>query len=452
MRRLPAEAGASGAMVKVLVVVSVAVAATLAGHVPRAAAATLEPTTTADVVDPADGLLSLREAVRQADEAPGADTIDLVAGATYTLDEPCGEIQDGDGANLLDDLDHLGPDDLMVTGDGSTIRQSIADPGCWQARVLDMGAGTLTVVGVTITGGHVDDPCFGYSFIGTGPLLCMNALGPHRGQGGGIGAEGPVVLDHATVEGNAAGDTPGGGVWSASSVTAVDATIEGNDAFWGGGLASSGPITVDRSTVAANRAVGLPYVFAPFLFPAAGGGLWSDEAVTLRNSTVTGNRVPGRIAVPPGSGRLQRVRGSGGGVWAGGHLDLTHVTVADNRADRGANLFVEDEGLGSFGSAIGLGKPGARSCAVGGGATSAGYNVVAVGRCRLGAGPGDLVGQAPFALGPLAANGGPTRTRLPGDEALSTIPPSACTVAPADQRGVTRPDGPSCEAGSVEVP
>ncbi len=57
-------------------------------------------------IDGDDGLLTLHEAVRQADETSGADTITLATGAEYVLDEPCGQIQDGDEANLLDDSDN----------------------------------------------------------------------------------------------------------------------------------------------------------------------------------------------------------------------------------------------------------------------------------------------------------------------------------------------------------
>lgn len=415
-----------------------------------AAAATISPTTTADVVDAGDGLLSLREAVRQADETPGPDTVALSAGTEYVLDEACAEIQDGDVANTLDDLDHLGADDLTVTGDHSTIRQSLADSSCWQARVLDMGAGALTVTGVTLTGGHVDDPCWSYGAIGTGPLLCAQALGTHRGRGGAISADGPVVLDHTVITDNSAGDTAGGGVWSATSITATDSSVNLGDGSLGGGLAADGPITLERSTVAANRAVGVPHVATPSV--ARGGGVWATGAVTVRNSTVAANRVPGRVPVPVEGQPPMRLRGAGGAVWSGGRLELEHATVTGNRADIGSNLFVEDEGLGSFASVIGRGKPGARTCAVTGPSASQGYNVVLGAPCRLGAGPGDEVRRVRVPLGPLADNGGPTPTRLPGDTSLSIVAPSACTVLTVDQRGEARPQGPACEAGAVEVP
>ena len=54
-------------------------------------------------------------------------------------------------------------------------------------------------------------------------------------------------------------------------------------------------------------------------------------------------------------------------------------------------------------------------------------------------------------LGPLSDNGGPTQTMalLPGSPALDA---GTLTCYPADQRGVTRPQGAACEIGAYEVP
>jgi hypothetical protein len=58
------------------------------------------------------------------------------------------------------------------------------------------------------------------------------------------------------------------------------------------------------------------------------------------------------------------------------------------------------------------------------------------------------------ALGPLANNGGPTLTHLPGAPVLNAIPNGVndCgTTVTLDQRQLPRPSGGACEKGSVEV-
>lgn len=61
-------------------------------------------------------------------------------------------------------------------------------------------------------------------------------------------------------------------------------------------------------------------------------------------------------------------------------------------------------------------------------------------------------------LGPLHDNGGPTFTLalLPGSPAIDHIPADDCTdvdgnAVTIDQRGVSRPQGPSCDIGAFEV-
>ena len=54
-------------------------------------------------------------------------------------------------------------------------------------------------------------------------------------------------------------------------------------------------------------------------------------------------------------------------------------------------------------------------------------------------------------LGPLADNGGPTQTQalLPGSPAIDSADDSACPAT--DQRGVSRPQGASCDVGAYEA-
>lgn len=81
----------------------------------------------------------------------------------------------------------------------------------------------------------------------------------------------------------------------------------------------------------------------------------------------------------------------------------------------------------------------------------AGYNLDSGSTCAF-ARPTDLTGASPR-LGPLAANGGPTRTLAPGPGSPAIdhggTPATGCPAT--DQRGVPRPQGPACDIGAVEV-
>ena len=87
---------------------------------------------------------------------------------------------------------------------------------------------------------------------------------------------------------------------------------------------------------------------------------------------------------------------------------------------------------------------------MGGTITSLGYNYGSDTTCNLTA-ASDVTNSDPL-LGPLADNGGPTRTHALqiGSMAIDAIPAITCDVS-SDQRGVPRPQGEACDIGSFEL-
>ncbi len=87
---------------------------------------------------------------------------------------------------------------------------------------------------------------------------------------------------------------------------------------------------------------------------------------------------------------------------------------------------------------------------------SSGYNLLgSVAGCTFTPETGDQAGVASFLLGPLASNGGPTKTHalLSGSPALNAAYPgsgSGVPCPPADQRGVPRPREGRCDIGAYE--
>ncbi|QDS89046.1 Calx-beta domain protein [Rosistilla ulvae] len=98
-------------------------------------------------------------------------------------------------------------------------------------------AGTLTVVGSTISGNRIE-----------------NVGLPDYGGGMSIRSAGTVVIINSTVSGNRGG-AGGGGINSNGSLTMVNSTVTGNTAVNGGGIARGiGTTTIINSIVAGNTA------------------------------------------------------------------------------------------------------------------------------------------------------------------------------------------------------
>ncbi len=274
------------------------------------------------------------------------------------------------------------------------------------------------------------------------------------GRGGGVMTLDPMTFTDCTFELNTAvGD--GGGLYIYTEDAVVDvyrtdfiantATNGGGmQNFWGdltlrqvgvwdnvasssgGGIDNQGLMLVRRSAVFDNSA-------------ATGAGIrnyWTHADLTLENVTVSGN-----VAT-----------GTGGGVWVDSSsvADFNNVTIASNTGTTGGLV-----GSGTttvtntiLGDNLDLGGA-ASDCS--GGFTSSSYNVVeSVGACVIGgAATADTYGVGP-GLGILVNNGGrtPTHALLTASPARNTGNNATCLTA--DQRGVARPLGGTCDRGAYE--
>jgi hypothetical protein len=239
-----------------------------------------------------------------------------------------------------------------------------------------------------------------------------------------------IVTDTRVTGGNQAGGLGGGIEADTDDITLIRSTVAGNQSSTGGGVAAI-RVTLVASTVSGNTA------------SSTGGGIWVDQTLDATNSTITGNSA--------GT--------SGGGVAVvNTSITLLYVTVVGNTAPIGANLQLQDgsDALISAASVIGDPLGGGADCDVDDGAvtTSQGYNFSSDASCGFGAGPGDRSAAGDPGVGALAANGGPTPTMLPGP-ASPLLDGVDCAATPvvvtSDQRGITRPQGPACDIGAVEV-
>ena len=360
----------------------------------------------------------------------GGGTLDLTADCTYTL--TTGPFSDGSGP----------PDGLPVItgattihGNGATITRGTSAPAFRLVEVAS--SGSLTADHLTLSHGSE----------GGGGVNQIALLG-----GGGIDNNGSVTITYSTVSDNTS-TSDGGGIENRGAMTLTNSTVSDNSTgraglpFNGGGIDNSGTMTITNSTVSGNQSTANGGGIENGGFNNAGG------TMTIANSTVAGNSATGVQAT------------SGGGVDNfRGTLTLTNSTVAGNSAtftfhggdDLGGG------GIGSTGVMLTLtstivannldGNCYRRQPQVI--AVDGGYNLDSDGTCGL-ALSSDKSGVNPNLL-PLGTYGGPTLTMEPqaSSPAIDAIPPgtNGCgTTITTDQRGVTRPQGPGCDIGSVEV-
>jgi CSLREA domain-containing protein len=336
-----------------------------------APAATIQPDTNLDQLDPGnDGACSLREAVQAINNAANFgncvativpdgygtnDRINLPA-ATYTLSID-GTNED---ANATGDLDVTKPITIARTGVGTvTLSQALATDD----RILDSHDVALTLLDLTVSGGEItSNTLVGGNIRFTGNGLAdelrlnnvdvtgglVNAAG--GGTGGGISAttQGPVVLENGSaISGNTAGGVVGSpgnggglnvvGSGPSATVTVTDSQITGNMAGYLGGAGTTGngggarlsalaTITLTNVTVDGNRAGGGGGD------TGQGGGLLIDggsaPVVTASGGAVTHNHA--------GGGTSASAVGFGGGIYftptGGGSLSVQNASIDDNIA------------------------------------------------------------------------------------------------------------------------
>ena len=310
-------------------------------------------TTFDDVIDPNDGLISLREAIGLANQSERDLTILLPAG-TYPLSIP----GIGDDSGLTGDLDILPGGSVTILGAGSD--QTVLDANDLGDRVLDVLAGAVVNLdGLTITGGHMPNNGGGIRNDGTLQLHDVRVIDNSGYNGGGIRNTGQLSISASVITQNAGSNTGGGisnfggevaitgstisdnstkyggGLWTNASAVIVDSTIEYNDASEnGGGIinATGGTLSIERTAFVENTA-------------KFGGGIWTNATATITDSTFDGNQASsnGGAISNTSNGTLSLVGGTlsgntgnfGGGLLNSGTSSVVNSTFSGNEARNG---------------------------------------------------------------------------------------------------------------------
>ncbi|MBL8761017.1 MAG: right-handed parallel beta-helix repeat-containing protein [Phycisphaerae bacterium] len=383
------------------------------------------------------GAGSLREAIADANNLPGADVITFDVGARGTIALSGSELAvtgevtiDGPGASELQisgsnalRVFHVAPG-AVVSISGLTIRNGYS---------FDVGGGvfnegTLAINNCTISGNWAQN-AGGVQNNGTLSISNSDISGnTTQYAGGGLRNSGTAAITDSSITGNSAQDisySSGGGIDNTGTLTITNSTISGNSSIEnGGGInASGGSLTISGSTISGNSAW-------------YGGGIFSSRSLAITNSTISGN------TSQPG--------GQGGGLFTNTLQPVTirNSTIAGNLGNGGIHItdgspvMVSCIVAGNTGGDI-LGGP------VGAGSTNNLIQDAAHAGGLTNNVNENLVGADPL-LSPLANNGGPTKTMASqaGSPALGKgLNPNNLTT---DQRGGLFARGSSVDIGAYQ--
>jgi CSLREA domain-containing protein len=448
--------------------------------------ATLTVDTTVDSPDakPGDGKCvskkggcSLRAAIQEANASSLSSTIELPAGQ-YKLD-----VAPGGGADFAESGDLFLQGEITIDGGGP--QNTGVDAGGID-RVFEVGQGsTVSISDLAVTNG-----------------LAKGA------DGGGILNRGDLKLDNVVLSKNRASTSPGvaatgrgGALFNEGNVTALQLHVEGNQADGrGGGMFNGGraALKLSNAKLISNRSL-----------TDSGGALFNEGDLELLFSSVRHNKamaggagianVKGRVKALDSTIAGNRTETEGGGLQTSGDARLTNTTLSSNEAARdGGAIQNRDGGTVALNNVtIARNRAGTKGAGTGGGFVNekaatfqAANSLIADNSASQGAAPdcsGVLSSEGYLLIGSqagctiqgstqgnvygvkaqldrLAPNNGPTASMalLAGSAAIDAGNPAKPTgadgaCAPADQRGVARPQPGSaqgvarCDIGAYEL-
>ena len=369
-----------------------------------------DPTTAGDCAT-TDSSCSLRQAVVA---ASSGDTVDLPSG-NY-------ELTQGTDIDITQSITIEGNGVGSTSVDGS--ENSGSNPYGETARILRVDNATVTIEGLTFTGG-VDgrDECSG----------CTETIN-ENGGGALFNDGGNVTLDDVAFTENVSSAPLGGAVSTAYGTLSMT-----NVAFTHDSSGIAGALFVRNGTVTGN---GVTFDDDTTTCCEGGAAYLLGGTVTLRNTTIVNSAALDSNPVIANGGA---------------NLTLDNDTLSDDgsdiQTDTSASTTVENTILGAPAEGSACEPPGRGDDSNGGTTGPAitidrGYNIDQGASCGLDA-TGDQSNVDPK-LAPVFDNGGPTPTEalLTGSPALGD--PATTNCPTTDQRGQMRPDG-TCDIGAFEA-
>ncbi len=288
---------------------------------------TFEVSTTAD-----SGPGSLRQAILDANQAPGADRITFLPGlqGTINLASPL--------PSITDDLDLQGPGafQLAISGGTTVTIITIEQTATVQISRLTFADGsrgisnfgTLTLANSILLGNTQDQR--GAALYSDNLATVSNSIitGNTAPLGAIYSREGSLTVENSLVIGNTGEgirsnrgivDDPTAGELNVSNSLIANNTDQG--------IVSSGSTTIASSIISGNLNSGLNFEGGSFLVSN-----YTETQVTIRDSTITGNTA---------SNGTERSF-VGGGIRTERPTTIINSTINFNRAEQGGGIFSDD--------------------------------------------------------------------------------------------------------------
>ena len=377
---------------------------------------------------------TLRAALDEANATSAADIIVFDITGTHTIASPLTVTQE-----------------TTIDGNGSGTDGTVID-GNDAVKLFSTNVSDVTFEDIRLEDGAQSSGGLGpaaVEFGGDGTLINTTVTsnqitGTGSATGGAISAPAgsTLSLSDSTVSANTitlTGDAYGAGIYTDGALELTDSTVDGNTISaggveQGGGIYAGAALDVDRSAITDNDSGGTGF----------GGGIFSQSTNpgtrSISNSTISGNTAG---------------NGGAGGVRLATAAAIDGTTFADNTTT-GVGADLVKAGMGSVTVANSIfASSTTDSCSEAGGTIDSavpGNNVDIGETCDFGTGDGNQANTDPD-LDPLAVTS-------PGTTATHALPPDSpaldaagdCTsTLTTDQRGVTRAQGPACDAGAFEL-
>jgi len=341
-------------------------------------------------------------------------------------------LANGSGSAILEDVGTVNVVGCTFSGNSA--------PGDFGGAIQNFG-GTLNITGSTFSG---NDATF------SGNTLSGGGGGAIRNFGGTLNVAG------STFSSNTA--SSGGAILNDGTLNVTGSTFSSNTAIRGGAITSNGTLNVAGSTFSSNTTnSGGAIDSGSGTVNVTGSTFSSNAGSAISNITGTLNVVNDTFSGNTSSGNGGAIANSNYGI-----VNITGSTFSGNTAvgEGGAiyNIFNGTLRLalsvvaGNTVDSSSLGPDIRGNVTTDGGGNVVGNPTDSTGLTA----PSDKLNVAPL-LAPLGNNGGPVQTfaLLSGSPAIDI---AACPTDPitgmtltVDARGVSRPQGPRCDAGSYEA-